>query len=124
MIKNNIYDKIYKVFNIINFFMERIFLENRIKKIISFIKNQDLGLFLETNISVFEDDDLERLLEFLETGSDELIADFLTEKTKEFMLQVEKIKQIKSKIKKEKLKKQETQEKTEEENELENLLDF
>lgn len=104
--------------------MERIFLENRIKKIISFIKNQDLWLFLETNISVFEDDDLERLLEFLETWSDELIADFLTEKTKEFMLQVEKIKQIKSKIKKEKLKKQETQEKTEEENELENLLDF
>ena len=49
---------------------------------------------------------------------------FLTEKAKQFMAEVEKVKQIKSKIKTVKNKKLEKKEKEQEEKELENLFNF
>ena len=102
-------------------FMERTLIEARIRKIIDYMKNQNLAQHLEKNISNFDDDDLQKLLNFLETWDDNLMVAFLTEKAKQFMAEVEKVKQIKSKIKTVKNK---NLEKEQEEKELENLFNF
>lgn len=105
-------------------FMERTLIEARIRKIIDYMKNQNLAQHLEKNISNFDDEDLQKLLNFLETWDDNLMAAFLTEKAKQFMAEVEKVKQAKSKIKKFKNQRQEQKERQEETKNLENLLDF
>jgi hypothetical protein len=48
-------------------FMERTLIEARIRKIIDYMKNQNLAQHLEKNISNFDDEDLQKLLNFLET---------------------------------------------------------
>ena len=80
-------------------FMERSLIEARIRKIIDYMKNQNLAQHLEKNISNFDDEDLQKLLNFLETWDDNLMVAFLMEKAKQFMAEVEKVKQVKSKIK-------------------------
>lgn len=105
-------------------FMERTLIEARIRKIIDYMKNQNLAQHLEKNISNFDDEDLQKLLNFLETWDDNLMVAFLTEKAKQFMAEVEKVKQAKSKIKKFKNQRQEQKERQEETEKLENLLDF
>lgn len=105
-------------------FMERTLIEARIRKIIDYMKNQNLAQHLEKNISNFDDEDLQKLLNFLETWDDNLMVAFLTEKAKQFMAEVEKVKQAKSKIKKFKNQRQEQKERQEETKNLENLLDF
>jgi hypothetical protein len=47
--------------------MERALIEARTRKIISFMKNKNLANLLEKNISMFSDEDLTKVLEFLET---------------------------------------------------------
>ena len=105
-------------------FMERTLIEARIRKIIDYMKNQNLAQHLEKNISNFDDEDLQKLLNFLETWDENLMVAFLTEKAKQFMAEVEKVKQAKSKIKKFKNQRQEQKERQEETKNLENLLDF
>ena len=105
-------------------FMERTLIEARIRKIIDYMKNQNLAQHLEKNISNFDDEDLQKLLNFLETWDDNLMVAFLTEKAKQFMAEVEKVKQNKSKIKTVKNKNLEKKEKEQEEKELENLFNF
>ena len=95
-------------------FMERTLIEARIRKIIDYMKNQNLAQHLEKNISNFDDEDLQKLLNFLETWDDNLMVAFLTEKAKQFMAEVEKVKQAKSKIKKFKNQRQEQKERQEE----------
>ena len=80
--------------------MERALIEARTRKIISFMKNKNLANLLEKNISMFSDEDLTKVLEFLETWDDSVLVNFLMEKTKQFMAEAEKVKQAKSKIKK------------------------
>ncbi|ATU05707.1 hypothetical protein BKN14_04720 [Candidatus Gracilibacteria bacterium HOT-871] len=104
--------------------MERALIEARTRKIISFMKNKNLANLLEKNISMFSDEDLTKVLEFLETGDDSVLVNFLMEKTKQFMAEAEKVKQAKSKIKKFKNQRQEQKERQEETENLENLLDF
>lgn len=104
--------------------MERALVEARIRKIISFMKNQNLASALEKNISMFNDNDLNKILEFLETWNDNIMVVFLMEKTKQFMVEVEKVKQVKSKIKKVKIRNEEKNEKEIENKEIENLLNF
>lgn len=104
--------------------MERALIEARTRKIISFMKNKNLANLLEKNISMFSDEDLTKVLEFLETWDDNVLVNFLMEKTKQFMAEAEKVKQAKSKIKKFKNQRQEQKERQEETKNLENLLDF
>lgn len=104
--------------------MERALIEARTRKIISFMKNKNLANLLEKNISMFSDEDLTKVLEFLETWDDSVLVNFLMEKTKQFMAEAEKVKQAKSKIKKIKNQRQEQKERQEETENLENLLDF
>ena len=104
--------------------MKRALIEARTRKIISFMKNKNLANLLEKNISMFSDEDLTKVLEFLETWDDSVLVNFLMEKTKQFMAEAEKVKQAKSKIKKFKNQRQEQKERQEETENLENLLDF
>lgn len=117
-----LYDKIIKnnFYKVIN--MDRISIENNIKNIISLLKNEKLSSLLQNSISDFSDEDLLNILEFLKNGNLESLINFLQEKTKDFMWEVQAIKFAKGKITIWKNIRIEKNERKEEEKELENLL--
>lgn len=102
--------------------MERIEIEEKIKKIISYIKNEKLWNLLEKSISTFSDTDLQKILSFLETWDKSMLLRFIQEKTKDAMWEMQVVKLAKSKIIIWKNIRIEKAEKKEIEKELENLL--
>lgn len=102
--------------------MDRTSIENNIQNIISSLKNEKLSSLLQASISDFSDEDLLSILEFLKNGNLESLINFLQEKTKDFMWEVQAIKFAKGKIIIWKNIRIEKNERKEEEKELENLL--
>lgn len=102
--------------------MERKVLENKVKELISMVNIPQFTALLENSISSFSDNDLQKILKFIETWDKELITNFLQEKTKDFMWEVQAIKFAKWKIKIWKNSRIEKAERIEEEKELEILL--
>lgn len=102
--------------------MERIELENNIKWILKAIKNEKLEKLLEKSIKNFSDLDLEKIFQFLQTWDKSMLLQFIWEKTKEAMWEVQIVKLAKWKIIIWKNSRIENAEKKEEEKELENLL--
>lgn len=102
--------------------MDRTSIENNIQNIISSLKNEKLSSLLQASISDFSDEDLLNILEFLKNGNLESLINFLQEKTKDFMWEVQAIKFAKGKITIWKNIRIEKNERKEEEKELENLL--
>lgn len=102
--------------------MERKILEEKVREIIRYMKNEKISLLAERSINSFSDLDLQKLLNFLESWDNNLLASFLIEKTKDFMWEVQAIKFAKWKIVIWKNIRIEKAEKAEEEKELENLL--
>lgn len=102
--------------------MDRTSIENNIQNIISSLKNEKLSSLLQASISDFSDEDLLNILEFLKNGNLESLINFLQEKTKDFMWEVQAIKFAKWKITIWKNIRIEKNERKEEEKELENLL--
>lgn len=102
--------------------MDRTSIENNIKNIIYSLKNEKLSSLLQASISDFSDKDLLSILDFLKNGNLESLINFLQEKTKDFMWEVQAIKFAKWKIIIWKNIRIEKNERKEEEKELENLL--
>lgn len=102
--------------------MERKILEEKVREIIRYMKNEKISLLAEKSINSFSDLDLQKLFNFWESWDNNLLASFLIEKTKDFMWEVQAIKFAKWKIVIWKNIRIEKAEKAEEEKELENLL--
>lgn len=103
--------------------MERKEIEDRIKKIISYTKNEKLWNLLEKSISSFSEADLQKVLNFLETWDKSMLLRFIQEKTKDAMWEMQVIKLAKWKIIIWKNIRIEKKEKAEELIEAEKLLD-
>lgn len=97
-------------------------LESRILQILGYIKNEELLALFRENPNIFSDEDLVLVLNFLETGENNFLWEFLDRKIKESqeMINVQNTKKILER-KSDKLKEEEN-EKKEEENEVESLI--
>ena len=96
----------------------------RISEIVSFTKNKKLGFLLENNIWLFSNNELKKLLDFLESWDLRPIYELLDQKYKEYIWIIEEIKQIKIKAKTKQKLLEEEEEQKKETIELEQLLDF
>lgn len=103
--------------------MERKEIEDRIKKIIPYTKNEKLWNLLKKSISSFSEADLQKVLNFLETWDKSMLLRFIQEKTKDAMWEMQVVKLAKWKIIIWKNIRIEKKEKAEELIEAEKLLD-
>lgn len=104
------------------FYREKVI--KRISEIISFTRNKKLEFLLENNIWLFSNNELEKLLDFLENWNLRPIYELLDQKYKEYLWIIEEVKQLKIKTKTKQKLLEEEKEQKKEKIEIEQLLDI
>lgn len=103
---------------------DRQIIENRIFEILTYIENNTLEFPLKQNIKLFSLEEVNKLLEFLETWNYKYIYTLLDKKLKEIMWLKEELKMIRVWEKKKKKLYEEAKEQEIEQQELEQLINF
>ncbi len=99
-------------------------IENRIFEILTYIWNNTLEFPLKQNIKLFSLEEVNKLLEFLETGNYKYIYVLLDQKLKEIMWLKEELKMIRVWEKNKKKLNEEREEQEIEQEEIEKLINF